>query len=155
MYRREKEGTPDFVELRKRYDGLASGQRAELRRVAEPADLSFTTVLYRLFPGERIDDRHRRIAFMLPWCDQTKGQLADLGKQLVDRHIAEARVLQVARASWPVDLIQLRRLAMYVEPMVDWDNFGPLLWFWGDRSKRSLVEGFYLALFKPTKGGKK
>lgn len=155
MYSKGKEETPDFVELRKRYDGLPSGQRAELRRVAEPFDLSFTGSFYRLFPGERIGDRHRRIAFMLPWCSQTKGRPAELGKQFVDRQIAEARVLQVARASWPVDLIQLRRLAIHVEPVVDWACFGLMLWFWGPFNKRRFVEDFYLALFKHNQGGKK
>jgi CRISPR system Cascade subunit CasB len=146
---------PDFVQLRQRYVGMEPGQRAELRRVGEPDDLSYTPALYRLFPGERPDERHRRVAFLLPWCEQGKGGSPNFGKQLVDKGTSEARVLQVARATSPLDLIQFRRLAMNVELTVDWANFGPLLWFWGARSKRRIVEDFYLAQFANPKGGKK
>jgi len=145
---------PDFVKLRERYESLEPGQRAELRRVGEPDDLSFRPALYRLFPGERPDERHRRVAFLLPWCEQAKGGSPGLGEQLVAKRIVETRVLQVGRATSPLDLIQFRRLAMHVEPTVDWAKFGPLLWFWGSLSKRRIVEDFYLAQFDKSKGGR-
>jgi len=146
---------PDFVQLRQHYEGMKPGQRAELRRVGEPDDLSFTPALYVLFPGARPDERHRRVAFLLPWCKQGHGEPPDFGKQLVDKRTSEARVIQVARSTSPLDLIQFRRLAMYVEPAVNWAEFGPLLWFWGPISKRRIVEDFFLALFTNSKGGKK
>ena len=60
----------DFVALKKRYDDekFPTGARAELRRVAEPDDVALTPALYRLFPGQRPDDRHLRLAFLLPCC---------------------------------------------------------------------------------------
>ena len=148
---------PDFASLWNRYraDSFPPGARAELRRVGESDDLALTTALYRLFPGERPDERHRRVAFLLPWCDQAKGERASLAEQMVAKGISESRVLQVARAPSPLDMVYFRRLAMHVEPVVDWVKFGPMLWFWGTRNKRRLVEDFYLALFKTTKGGKK
>lgn len=146
---------PNFVELRRRFDTLEPGRKAELRRVAAPEDLSLVTAFYRVFPGVKPDDRHRRVAFLLPWCAQAKGEFGDFGCQLVDKDINEMRVLQVARASSPLDLIQLRRITMHVEPIVDWSRFGPMLWYWGTGNKRLLVENFYLAKFSMAKGGRK
>jgi CRISPR system Cascade subunit CasB len=155
MSKNNRKELPDFVMLRQRYNNMPPGQRAELRRVGEPDDLSFTPALYRLFPGARPDDRHRRVAFFLPWCEQSKGSPPGLGKQLVDKRISEARVLQVARARPPVDLVQFRRLVIHVEPVVDWEKFGRLLWFWEPQDKRKIVEDFYIAQFDNPNGGKK
>lgn len=146
---------PDFAALRGRYQSLPPGARAELRRVAEPDDLAMTTAFYRLFPGQRPDERYLRLAFLLPWCQQ-RAEAKSLGAQLAEAKVAEARVLQTARAQTPLDIVQLRRLAMHIEPAVDWARFGEMLWKW-DKSwpKRQLVEDFYLAKFTPAKGEKK
>lgn len=144
----------DFVALRRTFDSLTPGQQAELRRVAEPEDLRDTPALYRLFPGEPIWPNHLRVAFLLPWCEHTQDPPA-LGRQLLDKNIAEARVLQVARAESPIDLIQFRRVLMHAEPRVNWADFGNLLWYWGAKTKRKIVENFYLAKFEPAKGAKK
>lgn len=146
---------PDFVALRNRYDEkFPTGARAELRRVAEPDDVALTPALYRLFPGQRPDDRHLRLAFLLPCCKHaTKAK--SLGAQLAEAKIAEARVLQVARARTPLDMVQLRRLLIHIEPTVDWSEFGRMIWYWNDRAKRQLVEDFYIARFNPAKGEKK
>jgi hypothetical protein len=37
-----------------------------LRRVAEPEALRDYASIYRLFPGQPLDDRHLRLAFLLP-----------------------------------------------------------------------------------------
>jgi len=145
---------PHFAALRVRYDELPSGARAELRRVAVPDDLSLTTALYRLFPGERPDDWHRRLAYLLPWCRHA-AKAKRLGAQLADANVADARVLQTARAHAPLDIVQLRRLVMHIEPAVDWANFGRMVWFWRPDDKRQLVEDFYLAKFASAKGEKK
>lgn len=144
---------PDFPALRRQYEGLPPGARAELRRVSEPEDLSMTTALYRLFPGERPSERHLRLAFLLPWCPQRAGA-KPLGTQLAKNGVAEARVLQTARAHEPLDIVQLRRLVMHAEPTVDWSDFGRMVWFWNDHAKRQLVEDFYLAKFASGKGEK-
>jgi len=147
---------PDFVALRNRYDDekFPTGARAELRRVAEPDDVALTPTLYRLFPGQRPDDRHLRVAFLLPCCKHA-AKAKSLGAQLAEANVAEARVLQVARAHAPLDLVQLRRLLAHIEPIVNWSEFGRMIWYWSDRSKRQLVEDFYIALFSPVKGAKK
>lgn len=145
---------PHFAALRVRYDELPSGARAELRRVAVPDDLSLTTALYRLFPGERPDDRHLRLAYLLPWCRHA-ANAKPLGVQLAGAKVAEARILQTARAHAPLDTVQLRRLIMHTEPVVDWADFGRMVWFWKSKDKRQLVEDFYLTKFAPAKGPKK
>ena len=147
---------PDFVALRNIYDGgsFPTGAHAELRRVAEPDDVAFTSALYRLFPGQPPDERHRRVAFLLPCCKHAT-KACSVGAQLAGAMVAEARVLQIARARAPLDMVQLRRLLTYIEPTVNWSKFGRMIWYWDDRAKREFVEDFYIARFNPTKGDKK
>lgn len=142
---------PDFVDLCARYEKLPPGAKAELRRVAEAEDLSLTSALYRLFPGQRPDERRLRVAYLLPWCRHA-ANAKPIGAQLAEAKVAEARVLQTARARPPLDLVQLRRLAMHIKAAVDWSVFGRALWYWNERSKRELVEDFYLARFGLSKG---
>lgn len=146
---------PDFVALKARFEGegFPNGARAELRRVVDPESVAFYPALYRLFPGQKPDDRHLRLAFVLPCCKHDS-KAKPLGAQLATAKVAEARVLQVARARTPLDLIQLRRLLAHIEPAVNWQEFGKMLWFWGERAKRQLVEDYYLTQFTPAKGDK-
>lgn len=146
---------PDFIALRARYEGesFPTGARAELRRVAEPELVALCPALYRLFPGQKPDDRHRRIAFLLPCCKHD-AKAKSLGAQLAAGKVSEARVLQMARAQAPLDLIQLRRLLTHIQPAVNWQEFGKIIWCWGERAKRQLVEDYYLAKFTPAKGDK-
>ena len=144
---------PDFSSLWQRFASLSPGQKAELRRVSDPEDLrDYTSVVYRLFPGQSLHAGHLRVAFLLPWIEHVDNP-AGLGRQWVEAKVADARVLQVARSDEPNDLIQFRRLAMQVKPRVDWSTFWKTLWYWGPRAKRGLVENFYLAKFAPIKGG--
>ena len=147
---------PDFVALKMRYDNesFPTGARAALRRVAEPDDAALTPALYRLFPGQKPDDRHLRLAFLLPCCKHA-AKAKSLGAQLADANVAEARILQVARAQAPLDMVQLRRLLAHIEPTIDWSEFGRMVWYWNFRAKRQFVEDFYIARFAPAKGDKK
>lgn len=147
---------PDFVALKMRYDNesFSTGARAELRRVAEPDDVALTPALYRLFPGQKPDDRHLRLAFLLPCCKHAI-KAKSLGVQLAEAKVAEARILQVARSHAPLDMVQLRRLLTHIEPTVNWSEFGRMVWIWNDKAKRQLVEDFYIARFNPAKGDKK
>lgn len=146
---------PDFAALKVRFesDAFSNGTRAELRRLAEPNEVAFCPALYRLFPGEKPAECHLRLAFLLPSCSHDP-RAKSLGVQLAAAHVAEARVLQVARARVPLDLIQLRRLLTYIKPAVDWNQFGRMVWFWNERSKQQLIEDYYLAKFTPSKGAK-
>lgn len=146
--------TPDFAQLWRTFDGLTPGQKAELRRVAEPEDLRDYASLYRLFPGQPLHPGHLRLAFLLPWCEQAENP-KKLSRQLIDAKINETRLLQIARADGPNDLKQFRRLVMQVKPQVNWSEFGKTLWFWGENAKRQLVEQYFLAKFEPAKGGSK
>lgn len=147
---------PNFIALKSRFDSnsFPTGARAELRRAAEADDVALTPALYRLFPGIKPDVRHYRLAYLLPCCKQAN-KAKSLGAQLAEAKVAEARVLQVARSHPPQDLVQLRRLLAHIEPAVDWNDFGRMLWFWGDKAKRQFVEDFYIARFTPVKGEKK
>lgn len=146
---------PDFVALKARLEGEAfpTGARAELRRVAEPESVAYCPALYRLFPGQQPDDRHLRLAYLLPCCKHD-ARARPLGTQLAAAKVSEARVLQVTRAQPPLDLVQLRRLLAHIEPTVNWMDFGKTIWFWGSRAKRQLTEDYYLAQFTPIKGEK-
>jgi len=146
---------PDFVALRARYESEAfsNGARAELRRLPDMESVALCPALYRLFPGQRPGDHHRQVAFLLPCCKHDAKAIS-LGAQLAKGKVSEARVLQVARAQSPLDLIQLRRLLAHIEPAVNWAEFGRALWFWNPLSKRQLVEDYYLAQFSPAKGDK-
>jgi len=147
--------SPDFVALKARFDSEAfpNGARAELRRVVEPDDVALLPALYRLLPGQKPDDRHLRLGFLLPHAKHA-ANAKPLGAQLAAAKIAEARVLQVARSRAPLDIIQLRRLLIHLDPAVDWQAFGKTVWYWNDISKRQLVEDYYLAKFTPAKGDK-
>lgn len=146
---------PDFVALKARFDSDAfpSGARAELRRVADLDEVALLPALYRLFPGQRPDERHYRIAFLLP-CAKHAANAKSLGAQLATAKVSEARVLQVARSRSPLDMVQLRRLLSHAGVAIDWNDFGKMLWYWNDISKRHLVEDYYLAQFTPAKGAK-
>ena len=143
---------PDFVKIYEKYDGLSTGARAESRRVREPGDLGLATTLYRLFPGEVPRRQHQRVLFLLPWCVHKTGAKS-LGAQLHSSGVSEQRVLQVLRSSEPRDIVQLRRLAIHIKPQVDWNAFGNLLWFWSEKSKRNLIEKFYLDMFGNERDG--
>jgi CRISPR system Cascade subunit CasB len=147
--------SPDFIALKMRYDdeSFPTGARAELRRAAEPDDVALTPALYRLFPGERPNDRHLRVAFLLPYAKHA-ANAKSLGAQLAEAKVAEARVLQVARAHEPLDVVQLRRLLMQVDAAVDWSEFGRMVWRWKETDKRKLVEDFYITRFSPVTGAK-
>lgn len=148
--------TPDFSEYHARFQSLPNGPRAGLRRAAEPDALRETPGLYRLFPGARPSDQQVRLAFFLPWCPELS-----TGKTfatLCADAISEDRIMQIARANPPDDLIALRRLVMQLHPAVGWLDFAPLVWFWGKnrtrQAKRQLVERYYIALHKIDQGVK-
>jgi len=144
--------TLDFADQYRRFKQLPPGTVAPMRRVAEPDALRDTPGLYRLFPGARPTDQEVRAAFIEPWCQQPSGGKA-LGALCAD-NIAEARVIQIARAEFPDDLIGLRRLVIQLQPTLGWLEVAPWVWYWGPRMKRRFVEDYYIALHKLDKGAK-
>lgn len=142
--------TLDFADLFRRFERLPPGAKAPMRRVAEPDDLRDTPGLYRLFPGARPTEQEVRAAFIAACCQQPSGGTA-LGALCADK-IAEARVIQIARADYPTDLIGLRRLVIQLQPALGWLDVAPWVWYWGPKKKRRLVEDYYIALHKLDKG---
>lgn len=151
----EKIPDSDYLKYYENFQKLLPGQKAELRRVADPDDLAFTPAFYRLFPGIPTTRQHRNIAFLLPWLSHKEGS-PSFSAQLAKQHIAEARIFQVVRATdAATSLIQLRRLAMQIKPTVDWKAFGEMIWYWGrdtsSPAKQTFVKDYYLALYTPAK----
>ena len=139
-----------FAEMYQRFDQLPPGAKAPMRRVAEPDDLRDTPGLYRLFPGARPYDKQVQAAFILPWCRELSGG-KKLGPACADG-ISEARIIQIARARPPEDLIGLRRLVIQLQPALGWLEVAHLAWDWDRDLKRQFVEAYYIALHKLDKG---
>ncbi|MBV5272587.1 MAG: CRISPR-associated protein Cse2 [Lamprocystis purpurea] len=139
-----------YFTMYERFKRMPPGVQAPLRRVAEPEDLRDTPGLYRLFPGASPTEQQVRAAFILPWCRELSG-----GKKLgavCAKGIAEARIIQIARALPPADLIALRRLVIQLQPALGWLEVAPFAWDWSQDVKRKLVEVYFIALHKLDKG---
>lgn len=126
---------PDFRAVHRRFERLDPGLQAAIRRVPTPEVLRETVAIYRLFPQARPHDGWLRVAFLLPWCDQWEnpGRCPSFGAALHRAGVREERVLQMARAGDPLDVEQLRRMAIQVRPVVDWGHFGWELWKWNQK----------------------
>ena len=140
---------PDFVAVKERYDNPDFGFRAELRRVAKPDDLALIPAFYRLLPGVRTDARWQRVVYFLPFTTHLP-EGKTLGQALSGK-VKEERLFQVLRSTPPNDLIQLSRLVRQIEPSVDWRKLGRSLWYWGETSKRRLIEDYFSADSKTEK----
>lgn len=148
------ERSDDFMGLYRAWERLAPGPRAELRRVNTPDELLEVPAFYRLFSGrgskEWEKDAYQRLIFCLPCIKGHTDQQITLGAALAKRHdggrpaVSETRLFQVVRSSAPNDMIQLRRILKMVEPTVNWPKAAEALWYWNDRSKRDLLEQYFL-----------
>lgn len=137
--------SPDFVSLKERFERMTSGQKADLRRAAQPEDLMMRPALYRLLQGRRPNKLYLRIAFLLPWVNH-QSNAAHFSAQCAKAKINEIRMFQTARSDDPMDMIQLRRIAMQIKPHVDWTLFGNMLRYW-PHTKRDFIENYYLAQY--------
>lgn len=140
----------DFVELRRRYEKLPNGPKADLRRLTRPDKVAEVAVGYRLMPGIDLRPGMQRVLFCLPWVRHADGA-RPLGAALSKANIDEKRLFQIVRSESPNDLVQLRRLLQWSEPTADWVELGTQLLRWGDVSKRRLLESYYLAWNKATR----
>lgn len=134
---------PDYVSFLERFNQMLPGQKAELRRVVQPEDLTMKPALYRLLRGIKPNPHYLRVAFLLPWVKH-QPSAAHFSTQCARANINEMRMFQIARSDDPMDMIQLRRIAMQIEPHVDWTRFGDMLRYW-PRTKREFIENYYLA----------
>jgi CRISPR system Cascade subunit CasB len=134
----------DFVELRQRYERLPNGPKADLRRLTEPSKAAEIAAAYRLLPGLELKVGLRRVLFCLPWVRHAEGA-STLGASLSKAGVNEKRLFQVIRSESPNDIVQLRRLLQWAEPVADWRSLGKQLLYWGDADKRRLLENYYFA----------
>ncbi|MFA5353649.1 MAG: type I-E CRISPR-associated protein Cse2/CasB [Thermodesulfovibrionales bacterium] len=145
---------PDFMELYRAWKQLSPGPQAELRRVAKPEELIEVPAFYRLFSGKATSEMEKqafqRLIYCLPCITHTEEDTG-LGKALArGKGISEKRIFQVVRSDAPNDMIQLRRILQMVEPSVNWPKTAKLLWYWNERSKRDLLEEYFLNQPKKT-----
>ncbi|MBP8019902.1 MAG: type I-E CRISPR-associated protein Cse2/CasB [Agitococcus sp.] len=158
----EKTTGQKALEAYSRYKKLAEDGsfRSQLgKRLGSPEDLRLLPAFYRLFPevtwlSEQEHQHTRywqvRVAYIFPWCRHSDAVESTLGSQLAKAGISEARFLQVFRAEYPNDLIQLRRLCQQVEPIVNWEKLGTTLYYWNERSKCDLLEDFFITSHQNT-----
>jgi CRISPR system Cascade subunit CasB len=144
----EPQKLPDFMALYKAWEQLSPGPRAELRRVSKPDELIEVPAFYRLFSGKAAGETqkqaYQRLIFCLPRITHTSDDIG-LGKALAKgKGVSEKRLFQVIRSNAPNDMIQLRRLLQMVEPSVNWPKAAKQLWYWNERSKRDLLEEYFM-----------
>lgn len=139
---------PEFMALYEAWEQLPKGPKAELRRVGRPDELILVPAFYRLFSGRAMQEweklAYQRLIFCLPCIKHTDNDIG-LGKALArGKGVSEKRLFQVIRSDTPNDMIQLRRILQMVEPSVNWSNTAKLLWYWNERSKRDLLEDYFI-----------
>jgi len=145
----ETQKIPDFMTLYAAWDKLPPGPKAELRRVAKPEDLIEVPAFYRLYSGkaqyEWQKQAYQRLIYCLPYIRHVEGDIG-LGKALASgRNVSEKRLFQVVRSEAPNDMMQLRRILQMCEPIANWPKTATLLWYWNERSKRDLLENYFIS----------
>ncbi|EMR12517.1 CRISPR processing complex protein CasB [Methylophaga lonarensis MPL] len=136
------EKAPDFLAIYEQYQALKPGSQAELRRAVKPADLLEVSAFYQLLKGHQADGRMQRLVYCLPVIKhQAEGY--GLGQALAKANISEKRLFMVLRSETPNDLIQLRRLLKMAQPTLDWLKAAPTIYYWGESSKRKLLEDYF------------
>lgn len=149
----EQHKLPDlFMALYNAWEHLPPGPKAELRRTANPKALIEVPAFYRLFSGKAQTEwekqAYQRLIFCLPYVKHTN-EAVGLGKALAKgKGVSEKRLFQVIRSDTPNDMIQLRRILQMAEPSANWPMAANSLWYWNDRSKRDLLEDYFINLPK-------
>jgi CRISPR system Cascade subunit CasB len=143
---------PDFMALYNAWDQLPPGPKAELRRIGRPDELIEVPSFYRLCGGKGTTEWEKkafeRLIFCLPCITHVAGNVT-LGAALSHtgqdgKGVSEKRLFQVIRSEVPNDMIQLRRILSMVKPAVNWPKAASQLWYWNERSKRDLLEDFFM-----------
>lgn len=155
---------PDFAEVRKRYEKLSRGDQAQIgKRIGLPDDLSMVPAFYKLFPGIQPSEWHYRAAFLTPFIRHSDvgpalGEYIAEQERLKKTGSLERRILQVARAIPPQDIVYLRRLLMrFAEPVINWNKSSLAQFFSTDdeknaEGKRKFIEQYFIARHATGKG---
>jgi len=139
----------EFMALYHVWEQLPNGAKAELRRVAKPDELLDVPAFYRLYSGKAHAEwekrAYQRLIFCLPYVKHNNENVG-LGKALTrGKGVSEKRLFQVVRSDDPNDMIQLRRILQMTEPAANWIQTAKTLWYWNERSKRDLLEDYFLS----------
>jgi CRISPR system Cascade subunit CasB len=150
---------PDFADVRKKYEQLSRGDQAQLgKRIGSPQDLAMIPAFYKLFPGIAPSEWHYRAAFISPFLRHSDTG-PSLGKFVADQEYLkktgnlERRVLQIARAIPPQDIIYLRRLMIrFNEPLINWNESGLAQFFSVDEEKNAIgkkkfIEQYFISRY--------
>ncbi|MFT4172191.1 MAG: type I-E CRISPR-associated protein Cse2/CasB [Rhodocyclaceae bacterium] len=143
--------TPDFARLYRAYQDADAGTRALIRRAPaldqlyeDDTALAFYRLIKPLGYMGRGRDQWGRVVFCLPHVRHAENGTG-LGAALAQsRKISDRRIFQVVRAPASQDIMQLRRLLQFCNPVLDWPRAAGSLWYWGDNAKRQLLEDFVL-----------
>ncbi|MSM41135.1 MAG: type I-E CRISPR-associated protein Cse2/CasB [Geobacter sp.] len=144
----EPQKHPEFMMLYHAWEQLSNGAKAELRRVAKPEELLDVPAFYRLYSGKAHAEwekrAYQRLIFCLPYINHGTDDVG-LGKALTKgKGVSEKRLFQVVRSDEPNDMVQLRRILQMTEPTANWSKVANTLWYWNDRSKRDLLEDYFI-----------
>jgi len=144
----EQQKTPDFMVLYRAWDKMPPGPKAEIRRTSKPIELIEIPAFYHLYSGKAGSEwekqAYQRLIFCLPYINHTEENIS-LGKALArGKNVSEKRLFQVIRSGSPNDMIQLRRILQMVDPYTNWNNAAQTLWYWNERSKRDLLEDYFM-----------
>jgi CRISPR system Cascade subunit CasB len=144
----EQRKLPDFMALYHTWEQLRPGPKAELRRIGRPTELIETPAFYRLFSGRAAREwekqAYQRLIFCLPHITHINDDVG-IGKALAKGYkISEKRLFQIIRSEMPNDMIQLRRALQMAEPRANWTKAATILWYWNERSKRDLLEDYFM-----------
>lgn len=145
-----------FQALLDDFQALDSTRKSLLKRAVTPSDLLEQPAFYGLYrkhlksPEER--SQLLRLIYCLPFIQHhAEGRglgasLAVTGKEGKVK-VGEKRVIQLARIeNGEQSMVTLRRLLKQAEPEMDWLKAAQSLWFWGERSRRQLLEDYFMAL---------
>jgi len=155
----------DFMALYRAWKDLPKCPQAELKRCGNLDDLLEVPAFYRLLGGrgekEWQKKAYQRLIFCLPCIKDHTDQRVTLGAALARCRkgtrpiVSESRMIQVVRSESPNDMIQLRRIIKQAEPTVNWPLMAKQLWYWdfSERSKRELLEDFFINQTDKSKEG--
>ena len=138
----------EFMALYHVWEQLSRVARAELRRVVKPEELLEIPAFYRLCTGKAHSEwekrAYQRLIFCLPYIKHSNDDVG-LGKALTKGNgVSEKRLFQVLRSDEPNDMIQLRRILQKADPEASWPIVAKTLWYWNDRSKRDMLEDYFI-----------
>lgn len=148
--------TARFQALLDDFQALDSTRKSLLKRAVTPSDLLEQPAFYGLYRKhlKSLEERSQllRLIYCLPFISH-RAEGRTLGASLAASSkegrakIGEKRVIQLARTENSAQgMVTLRRLLKQAEPEMDWLKAASSLWFWGERSRRQLLEDYFMAL---------